>query len=397
MNVTDLRILVERAMPIGKELAYLEQKAARAVDTGVLNEKQDEACMNCLHLLYIIEKRIRQIIRLSSSSATESGTPAAWEIAELKRIGDVPSTARVTEAFQEAYLASLVRDLGEYMKKGEKCIQDLSRIDNFLVQHHPAPIPDDLRYIYNKLNGPSKKTERKGEEDIKERKLIPVTPVETPVRLVRVLEGRLCPAVWIDVGGSEKGFLVCLNYAWKVSYVKKAVSYLVGFYRKYSPMPVFEGGDVPVGKGGSPVSLKDFFAANIETVIEEYERESEGKDMLSDAQEDSGGMSPVLVSFLSKNSIPWPRFFHTESLSDTYKASTQGATNSIGQDVGRLSSYRFLRDGEEKKKLSEIAHSFFSSIKKKDSCGDNTNNSPSHNTTGDKEDGENIEDRRDRG
>lgn len=148
---------MERAIPIGKKLSYLEQKAARAIDTGVLTEKQDEACMNCLHLSYIIEERTRQIIRLSSSNAAEKGTPAAWEIARLKRTGDIPSTARVTKDFQEAYLSSLVRDLRDYMDKGEKCIQDLSRIDNFLSQHQPAPIPDDLKYIYDKLNGPSKK------------------------------------------------------------------------------------------------------------------------------------------------------------------------------------------------------------------------------------------------
>ena len=227
------------------------------------------------------------------------------------------------------------------------------------------------------------------------KKLIPATPAKTQVRTVRAIKRCLCSAACIDLEDTGERIFLYFNRIWKMSYVRKAASHLVGLYRGKGPSPVFENDDVSAESSEDSMSLRDFLAANIEAVMMFYEEEAEGSGTQPDVR--SGEMSPILVSFLSKNSIPWPKFCHTEGLADTYRAPVHGSVNGIGRGVGEYSFRRHSRRAEEEeKKISEIARSYFSSIKKKDTQNDNTEDSPSPDATDGKENGENIEDRRNR-
>lgn len=227
------------------------------------------------------------------------------------------------------------------------------------------------------------------------KKLIPATPAKTQARVIRAIERCLCSAACIDLEDTGERIFLYFNRIWKMSYVRKAASHLVGLYREKGPGPVFENDNVLAETSEDSLSLRDFLAANIEAVMMFYEEEAEGSGTQPDVR--SGEMSPVLVSFLSKNSIPWPKFCHTEGLADTYKAPVHGSVNGIGRGVGECPFRRHSRwEEEEEKKISEITRSYFSSIKKRDTQSDNTKNSPSTDATDDKENGENIEDRRNR-
>lgn len=226
-----------------------------------------------------------------------------------------------------------------------------------------------------------------------EKKLIPVSPAKVQTRVVRAIANLLRSAACIDVEDTGERVFLYFNYVWKVDYVRRAASYLVGLYREHGPRPVFESDDASMENSETPMSLRDFLAANIETVMMFYEEESEGGKP-SDTQGEE--MPPTLVSFLSENSIPWPRFFHTEGLSDAYKVPSPGAANGIRQDGGKLFFRNLSRGDDEDKKLSEIARSFFSSVKKQPARDNGTKSSPSLDAADGEEDGEGVKDRRTR-